>query len=150
MSSERFTLRSAVYLMPLRGDEILLLRRANTGWMDGMYSLIAGHLDGNESVSSAMIREALEEAKIKVAKPDLIPATVVHRKSVIDEYVDFFFVTRTWEGTPEIGEPDKCDDLSWFPLNDLPTNLLPHVKTAIDNYKNKIAFSESGFDIIAS
>ena len=111
-----------------------------------MYSLISGHLDGNETVSEAMIRESFEEGKIKIAKNDLIPATVIHRKSPDQEYIDFFFVTEKWEGEPLIGEPDKCDDLSWFAMDSLPENLLPHVREAIDNYKKQIPFSESGWN----
>ena len=138
-------MKSATYLIPLRNNEVLLSRRFNTGWMDGMYSLIAGHLDGDESVHNAMIREAFEEANIKVSIDGLEPATVIHRKSSDAEYVDFFFVVRKWKGNPEIVELHKCDDLSWFPLDELPKNLLPHVKEALDNYKNKISFSGSGW-----
>lgn len=145
MKKDRFELRSAVYLILFKDNKILLSRRFNTGWMDGTYSLIAGHLDGNETVSQAIIREAYEESKIKVKKEDLIPATVIHRKSD-KEYVDFFFVTKNWMGEPENGELDKCDDLSWFSLDDLPVNLLPHVKEALENYKNKVPFFESGWN----
>jgi 8-oxo-dGTP pyrophosphatase MutT (NUDIX family) len=145
MSEKRFTLRCAVYLFVFKNDKILLLRRFNTGWMDGKYSLIAGHIDGNETVFEAMIREAFEEARIKIDIRDLEPATVLHRKSTDQEYIDFFFVARKWEGKPVIGEPNKCDDLKWFPLNALPNNLLPHVKQALDNYNNKVPFSVSGW-----
>lgn len=144
-TSERFNFKAATYLMPLRDNEILLMRRFNTGWMDGMYSLIAGHLDGNESVHDAMIRESFEEAGIVILKDNLIPATVIHRKSIDDEYVDFFFAIKIWEGTPMICEVDKCDDLAWYPLDNLPENILPHVKEAIENYHKKIAFSASGW-----
>ena len=145
MEKERFELRSAVYLILFKEDKILLSRRFNTDWMNGKYSLISGHLDGNETVSQAVIREAFEEAKITVKKEDLIPATVIHRKSD-KEYVEFFFVAKNWIGEPEIGEPDKCDDLSWFSLDNLPDNLLPHIKEALENYENKIPFFESGWN----
>ena len=145
MIKERFKLCSAVYLLLIKDNKILLSRRFNTGWMDGKYSLISGHLDGNETVSMAMIREAFEEAKIKIKKEDLTPATVIHRNSD-KEYVDFFFVAEKWEGEITIGEPEKCDDLSWFSLGNLPNNLLPHINEAIENYKNKIPFFESGWN----
>lgn len=141
---ERFTLRSAVYLILIKNNKILLSRRFNTGWMDGKYSLVSGHLDGNESVSQALIREVFEEIKIKISKKDLIPATVIHRTSDM-EYIDFFFLVKKWEGTPITGEPDKCDKLEWFPLSNLPDNLLPHVKEAIENYKKGIPFFEVGW-----
>ena len=145
MQTEKFKLRSAVYLLPIRDGKVLLSRRFNTGWMDGKYSLIAGHLDGNETVFEAMIRESLEEANLVINKKDLIPATVIHRKSDV-EYIDFFFVVNKWEGEPIINEPEKCDDMSWFSVDDLPDNLLPFIKEAIENYKNKVAFFENGWD----
>jgi ADP-ribose pyrophosphatase YjhB (NUDIX family) len=113
--------------------------------MDGKYSLVSGHLDGNESITSAMIREAQEEAGMQIQKKDLQPATVLHRKSPDAEYIDFFFVIKEWEGEPKVMEPDKCDNLEWFPLDNLPDNVLPHIKEALHNYKNTIPFSESGW-----
>lgn len=145
MSVERFSMRAAVYLILLKGDHVLLSRRFNTGWMDGNYSLVSGHIDGNESVSNSMIREAEEEAGIKISKEDLHPATVVHRRSSDQEYMDFFFVAKKWMGEPKIKEFDKCDDLSWFPLDKLPVNILPHVANAIKNYQYKVPFFESGW-----
>lgn len=143
---QRFTLRCAVYLMPLRGDKILLARRFNTGWMDGKYSLIAGHINGNESITDAVIREAFEEAKIKIDKKDLEKATVLHRKSGDLEYIDFFFVIKKWDGEPTIGEPDKCDALDWYEINSLPESTLPYIKQALGNFQKKIPFAESGWD----
>lgn len=145
MSNERFTLRAAVYLVLIKDGKTLLARRFNTGWMDGKYSLIAGHLDGNESVFDAMIREAYEEAGVKVAKEDLKPLKVLHRKSTDSEYMDFFFVAEKWEGEPKIMEPNKCDDMSWFPIEGLPENTLPHVREVIENRKDGIPFIESGW-----
>jgi 8-oxo-dGTP diphosphatase len=146
MSDEKFTLRAAVYLILIKDGKTLLSRRFNTGWMDGKYSLVAGHLDGNEKVSDAMIREAFEEAGIKIAKKDLKPLKVLHRNAGDREYMDFFFTTEKYEGTPKIMEPDKCDDMSWFPLNALPENILPYVKDVIENHNDGIPFIESGWD----
>ncbi len=147
MSNERFLLRAAVYLILIRDGKTLLARRFNTGWMDGKYSLIAGHLDGMEKVSDAMIREAFEEAGVKIEKKDLKPAKVLHRMSSDNmEYMDFFFVAEKWEGEPTIMEPNKCDDMSWFPIESLPENTLPHVKNVIENYEDGVAFIESGWD----
>lgn len=147
MSTERFLIKAAVYLILLKDNKILLARRWKTGWMDGKYSLIAGHIDGNEAVSQAMIREAEEEAGIKIRKSDLQPATVVHRKGEGggQEYIDFFFVCRQWEGEVRIMEPDKCDEMSWHPIDDLPDNLLPYIKEALENYNKKVPFSEPGW-----
>ena len=143
MPPRRFLVRVAVYLMLIKNNKILLARRFNVDWMNGKYSLIAGHIEGNESVSQAIIREAREEAGIKIRKSNLEPATVIHRMSPDHEYIDFFFVCKKWIGSPTIIEPEKCDDMSWFSLNDLPKNLLPYIREAISNYQNKISFSET-------
>ncbi|MDQ3005393.1 MAG: NUDIX domain-containing protein, partial [Chloroflexota bacterium] len=50
-----------VHLLFFRQNEMLLLRRFNTGFRDGEYSVPAGHLDGGEPVMSAATREAQEE-----------------------------------------------------------------------------------------
>lgn len=147
MSMDRFLVRSAAYLMLIKENKILLLRRFNTGWMDGKYSFIAGHLDGDETVTQAIIREASEEARIKVDGDDLRVVHVMHRKSADKlEYIDFFLVADNWEGIPEIGERDKCDAMEWHPLDDLPKDTLPYVVEAINNYKNGILFSEFGWE----
>lgn len=145
MSKERFTLKSAVYLIPMKGNKVLLSRRFNTGWMDGKYSLIAGHLDGNETCFDAMIREAKEESSISVSKKNLIPLTVIHRKTDVDEYTDFFFIVKKWKGEPKIMEKDKCDDMSWFPADKLPSNTLPYVKKIIENIKSLPPFFTFGW-----
>jgi 8-oxo-dGTP diphosphatase len=113
--------------------------------MDGYFSLIAGHIDGDESVEVTMIREAKEEAVIDLTVSDLIPATVIHRKCPDTEYVDFFFAATTWAGEIKNGEPEKCDLLAWYQIDNLPENILPYVKEAITNYRDKIAFLVSGW-----
>jgi 8-oxo-dGTP diphosphatase len=110
MKPDRFRAVVAVHLLLLRGDEVLLLRRANTGYEDGNYSVVAGHLDGNETASQAMVREAAEEAGIQVAQADLRFVHIMHRKEAAEaeERIDLFFSAKRWEREPEIGEPEKC------------------------------------------
>ena len=131
---ERFQLCAAVHLFLMRGDETLLLRRFNTGYEDGNYSVIAGHLDGDEEVIAAALREAREEASIVIAPEEVEVVGVMHRKEA-DEYINFFLVSSRWAGTITNMEPAKCDALAWFPLDDLPTNVVPYVRRALGNYR---------------
>jgi len=68
----------------------------------------------------------------------------MHRKSK-DERIDFFFEVTDWKGNVINMEPPKCDELRWFPIDDLPLNIIPYVKKAIDNYKDNIYFDTRGF-----
>ena len=63
----------------IRGNQILLLRRLNTGYRDGEYSVPAGHLDGNETVVAAAAREAEEEIGVRIEADDIRFSSVMHR-----------------------------------------------------------------------
>lgn len=134
----------AVYLLFQRDEQILLLRRFNTGYEDGNYSLVAGHVDAGETVTQAAVREAFEEAGVVIQPEQLQVVHVMHRKGD-DERVDFFLLPTAWNGTIENREPEKCDDLSWFPLQALPANLIPCVRFALENVERGISYSEFGW-----
>ncbi len=71
----------AVYLVPIESDRVLLARRKNTGYADGMYSLVAGHVESGETLTVAMIREAREEAGISIEASELTLAhTLIGRR----------------------------------------------------------------------
>ena len=142
---ERFHLKSAVHLLLVRGDEILLLRRYNTGYEDGNYSVIAGHLEGGEEVTRAMMREAREEAGIDIDAGDLDVVHVMHRKSS-DERIDFFLKATRWRGKPINLEPHRCDELRWGRIDDLPANTVPYVRRAIENVQRGVFFDSYGWD----
>jgi ADP-ribose pyrophosphatase YjhB (NUDIX family) len=137
----RFKLILSIYLFLIKDEKVLLLRRANTGYEDGKYGLPAGHADGNESARVATAREAKEEAGIDVNPEELKFAHCMHRLQE-DERIDFFFAVDKWQGEPKNMEPEKCDDLSWFPLDDLPPNTIPYIKQALESYQQGIYYSE--------
>ena len=145
--SERYKPYAAVLTFLVKDNSILLIRRFNTGWADGSYTVPSGHVDADESVTVAAAREAKEEIGVTILPKDLQFAHVMHRKNSESnrEYVDFFFSANTWLGEPVNNEPNKCDDLKWFLLGELPDNIVPFVRDAITAYRNKIHFSESGW-----
>jgi len=134
-----------VHLLFFRENRVLLLRRFNTGFEDGNYSLPAGHLDGGETVRMAAQREALEEIGVKIVLEDIVFATVMHRKSD-DERIDFFLHIKAWAGEPFNAEPDKCDELRWCEVDSLPGNIIPYVRQAIQNFKGGVVFEEFGWE----
>lgn len=142
---ERFKLVVAVHLILIKNGKILLLRRYNTGYEDGNYSFVAGHMDGNESVIQAMKREALEEAGIQIKEEDLQIAHVMHRKTPERESIDYFLTCQKYTGQVQIMEKDKCDELSFYDLNHLPNNMIPYIKQALEHYSNHIPFSLYGW-----
>ncbi len=127
-----------------RGNEILLARRANTGYEDGKYGLVAGHLEAHESITHSGVREAREEAGVSIDPKDLQLKVVMHRRQA-DERMDFFFEPKKWNGEPKNMEPNKCDDMQWFPIDKLPENTIPYIRQAIECYQKGIFYSEFGW-----
>ena len=147
-SATRFMLPCAVHLFLAQDGRVLLLRRANTGYEDGNFSVIAGHLDGGEEVIAAAIREAREEAGITLTPDALRVVGTMHRHSD-DERMDFFVVASAWQGEIRNAEPEKCSELTWYPLDALPANVIPYVRYALDRYRRSegaLWFASYGWD----
>ena len=147
---KRFKFIPAVYLVLRKNNKVLLSRRFNTGYQDGNYSKIAGHVDGDEPLTTAMAREALEEAGIVVPEAGMQLIHTMHTRSEIpdsldDERVDFYFAADTYKGDITIQEPHKCDDMSWFDLDALPENMVPRVKQALDHIRDQSPYSQLGW-----
>lgn len=131
------------YLFLVRDGRILLSRRKNTGYEDGNYSLPAGHVENNESLTQAASREIFEEIGIRLKPENFTLVHVMHRKEK-DIRVDFFFTAQTTQ-EPVNKEPHRCDNLSWFPLDHLPANTVPYIRQAIQSFTKKQFYSERGW-----
>ncbi|WP_429971069.1 NUDIX hydrolase [Fructilactobacillus sp. Tb1] len=150
MKKKRFKTNSAVFAIILdeKQKHILLQKRSNTGCKDGFYDLgTAGHVDGDESMKQALQRELVEEIGINVELDDLIPSSFMHVKyGEGDFYYNGYFMVKKYTGTPTIVEPDKNAELKWFPIHELPENIIPDRKVGIDNYLNDVHYSEIGWE----
>ena len=140
----RFMLPATAILLLIKDDRVLLCRRYNTGWEDGKYGFMAGHIDGGESFTSALCREAKEELGIAIKPEDLRFVHMQHRTSN-KEYIYTYFTTAKWQGKVSIHEPDKCDGIQWFTLDKLPTNLVADTAFIIECYQKGVLYSETGF-----
>lgn len=149
--NERFKSLSAVILFLTRnsdnGEEILFQKRKNTGYSDGKYDLAAsGHVEANESMKHAMCREAEEELGIKIDEKDLEFVCLIHKNSGNGAiYYNGYFKAKKWSGKPIINEPEKNEELKWFNINNLPTNIVDDRAIAVENYKKNIKYSEYGW-----
>jgi 8-oxo-dGTP diphosphatase len=122
--------RLAAQVLLRRGNQTLLLKRQNTGYEDGNYGLPAGHIEFGETVKSAAVREAYEETGVNIEEADLEVIGVMHRPKDVT-YVDFFLICHKWSGEISNREPEKCSELMWTELDDLPPNMVPYVEIGI-------------------
>ena len=85
-----------------------------------------------------------EEAGIELSPEDLEVVGVIHSMSD-REYVNFFLKASEWTGEVTNMEPDKCDDLRWFNIADLPDNTVPYARQGVENYRNDVWFGSMGW-----
>lgn len=142
---DRFKVVVIVHLILIDDGKILLQRRCNTGYEDGNYSIVAGHVDGNESVVKAMQREAFEEVGIKIKEEDLEIVHVMNKKEPDRESIDYFFTCKNYDGNISIMEKDKCDELKFYKLDELSENMIPYVRKGIEYYIENKQFSIYGW-----
>ena len=147
MSKNRFKVYASVHILFIKEGEILLLRRKNIT-SDGLYSVIAGHLDGGETATQASIREAKEEIGVDVKPEDVKITTVCHSYSRHNEreFVQFYAVCNNWSGQIINNEPDKCNEVKFFPINKLPENIVPYVKEGIEKTLAGVCYYEHGWE----
>lgn len=141
---ERHKIISSVYLMLNNGGKYLLYLRQNSGFEDGNYGLVAGHIEYGESAKQAIIREALEEANIILHEEDLHFAHLSCRYSD-RENIDIFFECNKWQGEVRNNEPYKCKELKFFNKEDLPVNIIPYIRDVISLSARGIRYSEIGW-----
>ena len=119
---------------------ILLAKRQNTGNNDGEFELPGGHLESNEDLYDAMIREAKEELLIDLDRDDIKIIHLLHHYN--GERLNFIFEVDGTNLTPKIGEKDKCSMLKWVKIDELPDETTDKVKLMIDNILNNIFYDE--------
>lgn len=139
----------ASYLVLRDKGKVLLAERKNSWFYDEHYGLVSWHVEKNENFTDAIIREAKEEIGITIDRDALSIAHILQRmsdknKSQYNQRIDAFFLADSRHGTIENKEPEKCADLARYPLNDLPDNIIPYIKTVLNNIANNEFYSEDG------
>ncbi|MCM1545591.1 MAG: NUDIX domain-containing protein [Clostridiales bacterium] len=149
---EHFKAPTAVVVMLLREvdgkTQVLLQRRQNTGFMDGLWDLsYAGHVEHGESMKDAAVREAKEELGVGIAPEKLEFFTLIHKREKENDltFINGYFACAEFSGEPHICEPEKCSETGWFDLNNLPDGLIDDRKKAVKAYLNGVHYIEYGW-----
>lgn len=150
--SEPYLTPSAIILILMRErggrQQILLQRRQNTGFADGLWDFsCAGKVEEGESMTAAAVREAKEELGVTLAADSLRFAVLLHKcdKPCNLVYYNAYFVCTESIGEPKICEPEKCSELKWFDLGNLPDDLIDDRKCALKAYIEGVNYVEYGW-----
>ncbi|MFR9752851.1 NUDIX hydrolase [Nocardia sp. 004] len=135
-----------VHVLLVRADELLLSRRRSADEFDGRWHLPAGKLEAGEPATAGAAREAREEVGVEIDPADL---SFVHAAHVTgpgrEPRLGLFFETSRWAGEPANLEPDKCYELKWFPLHQLPGDIIEYPLSAIRARGRGVRYSERGW-----
>jgi len=119
--------KSAVHMIIVKDNKLLLQKRKGSKLWPGYYALPAGHIDEGENQYEALVREAKEELGIEIDLKNITKSYVVLRRNYfeidgkrLESYIDYYFEIGNYYGIPKIMEEDKCDELIWADQNNLP------------------------------
>lgn len=136
----------SVNIFIVNGTKVLLGRRANTGWMDGYLCPPGGHVEKGETPTIAAVRELKEELGVTIDPNDLEFICVAARNNTPTEYVAYEFALRNKGHVFINAEPEKCSQLVWVELTDLPDDLVDHFRHIIEQgLIDKRPYLEVGF-----
>lgn len=144
---EKFKVPVAVVVLIARNvggiNQILLQRRQNTGFGDGMWDFAcSGHVEEGESLTAACSRECREELGISADAQDFEFFTLFYKRDGQVTYVNPYFVLQKFMSEPHICEPHKCAELEWFCTDNLPEDLLPDRKAAYNALMQGLPYVE--------
>jgi 8-oxo-dGTP diphosphatase len=137
--SERHLTRTAVFVILERDNKVFFLRRANTSWGNGYLNVPSGHVEKGERPTVAAVREVKEETGVDIKLEDL---EFVHADRFADQYSDYTFRVRRWEGEPTINEPEFASEALWIDKDHLPDDITPHMKNLFEQLKRGSFYSE--------
>lgn len=133
-----------LHILLIRDSQVFMLRRYNTGYEDGKYSLPAGHLEENETAKEGALREAKEEIGVMIKSTNLMLVLTLHSYTN-SARIALFFQALEWYGEPTNMEPEKCDFADWFPVNSPPENTVAYIREALSMISMGETYGEFGW-----
>ena len=101
------------------------------------WSILGGKLDFLEALEECAIREAYEEAGVEIVIERLLCVTDHRLPSEGQHWVSPAFLGRIVSGEARNCEPNKTQQVAWFPLDQLPPNLTMTARNAVQAYSHQ-------------
>lgn len=127
-------------MLIMDNNKVLLQKRKGSKLWPGYYALPAGHINEGENQYDALIREAKEELDIEIDLKNIINSYVVLRRNFfeidgkkLEPYIDYYFEISKYKGTPKIVEFNKCEELIWSSIEELPEPFINYEEDFLAN-----------------
>ena len=106
-----------------QGRVFLAKRGAKAQNERGLWEFPGGAVEFGETLRDALKREIQEEYGITIQVGDLLTVTDHILPDEKQHWVSPSYLCTVVAGTPTIIEPEKCDEIGWFALEDIPEAL---------------------------
>ena len=120
----------------------VLMNKRNNNCKDehGNWDIGGGGLEFGENVIEALKREIKEEYCTDVLSYEFLGFRDVHRISngIKTHWIALDFKVLIDKGKVKNGEPDKFDEIKWFPKDSLPSSLHSQLPEFLGNYKGRL------------
>ena len=138
-----FKLVPTVNVVIVKDNKILLSKRQNKSWGNGMFVLPGGHVEQGETPLKAIKREVKEELGAIVKFNDIQFLCVAIRYKTIEKTIACIFIIDNKDYIYKNNEPEQCSEITWHSISNLPQNLIEDYKIIIkDAYINNKIYIE--------
>jgi 8-oxo-dGTP diphosphatase len=122
---------ACILVLNPKQTHILLGKRKNA-YKAGWYGVPGGRIEIGEKIEGTVRRELMEETNLDAVEFQYVGVIKEHQGEY--DFVHFAYVCTKFGGELQVSEPDKCEAWEWFPLNNLPKDILPGHKAAVDMF----------------
>lgn len=109
-------------LLRRRGQLLLCHRHPDRANYPDVWDLPGGHIESDETMAGALVRELDEELGIRIETPEQPPWATVQ----IDGVELNLFIIERWEGEPRNAATEEHDDMRWVGSGDIAQLDLAH------------------------
>lgn len=103
----------------------------------GKWEFPGGSVEYGEKLRDAIRREIKEEFDIDIEVGLLLDAVDHILPEEGQHWVSPTFICRVISGEPRILEPDKCDEICWFGLDEIPENITKVTQVNLEDYRSR-------------
>lgn len=121
-----------------KGELFLSKRSQNCKNERGHWETPGGSVEFGETLMRAVAREMLEEYGVEIEIIEQFPAADHFIPAEGQHWVATTFLAKFKSGQkPKIMEPNKCDEIGWFPLDTLPSPLSLITQADLKEYRRR-------------